>query len=67
MLSEKPSLRSLCDLIQWLAPYSSGIAIEVGLDGCRQIVEADYPNNCVLRCQRIFEKFQEKETATWGK
>ena len=66
MLSEKPSLRSLRDLIQRVAPYSSGIAIELGLDEYRQIVEADYPNNCILRCQRIFEKFLEKENATWG-
>ena len=37
MLSERPSLRSLCDLIQRVAPYSSAIAIELGLDEYQQL------------------------------
>ena len=68
MLSENPPLRSLRDLIQRVAPYSSGIAIELGLDRYYlQTLETDHPNNCVRRCQKIFDKFLERENATWGK
>ena len=67
MLSEKPSMYSLRDVIQRVAPYSNGIAIEFGLDGYLQIVETDHPTNCILRCRKIFEKFLERENATWGK
>ena len=67
MLSEKPSLRSLCDLIQRVAPYSYDIATELGLDRYYlQTLETDHPTNCVLRCQKIFEKFLERQNATWG-
>ena len=67
ILSEKPSLRSLRDLIQRVAPYSSGIAIELGLDRYYlQTLETDHPNDCVRRCQKIFDKFLERENATWG-
>ena len=68
MLSEKLSLPSLRDLIQRVAPYSSGIAIELGLDGYYlQTLETDHPNNCVRRCQKIFDKFLERKNAMWGK
>ena len=51
----------------WVATYSSGIAIELGLDRYYlQTLETDHPTNCVLRCQKIFDKFLEKENATWG-
>ena len=30
-----------------------------------QILEKDHPTNCVLRCQKIFEKFLEGVNPTW--
>ena len=66
MLSEKPSLRSLRDVIQTVAPYSNDIAIELGLEKYLRIVQEDYRNNCVVRCQKIFQRFLESENAKWG-
>ena len=60
-------MRSLRDMIQSVAPHSRDIAAELGLNECNQILETDHPTNCVLRCQKIFEKFLEGPNATWGK
>ena len=67
MLSVKPLMRSLHHLIQRVAPYSNDIAIEFGLDEYLKIVQTDHPNNCVVRCQKIFEKFLKRENTTWEK
>ena len=67
MLSEKPSLRVLRDMIQRVAPHSRDIATELGLEEYNEIVEVDHPNNCVLRCQKLFEEFLKRQNATWEK
>ena len=59
-------MHSLRDVIQRVAPYSNGIAIELGLDEYLKRVETNHPTNCIVRCQKIFEKFLEGENATWG-
>ena len=63
MLSEKPSLRVLRDLIQRVAPHSRDIANELGLEQYNEIVEVNHPN----RCQKIFEEFLKRQNATWKK
>ena len=66
MLSEKPSMRSLRDLIQSVAPNYYDIALELGLElRYVRIVERDNPNSCVRKCQQIFEKFLERGNVTW--
>ena len=67
MLAERPSMHSLHDVIQRVAPCSHDIAVELGLNEYNQIVETDHPTNCVLRCRKIFEKFLEGANPTWGK
>ena len=68
MLSEKPSMHSLHEVIQSIAPIYYDIALELGLEPrYLRIVEHDNPNSCVPRCRKIFEKFLERENATWGK
>ena len=65
MLAEKPSMYSLHDIIQRVALHSRDIAIELGLDEYYQILETDHPTNCVLRLQKIFERFLEGANPTW--
>lgn len=68
MLSERPSIRSLHDVIQQVAPHSEDIGVQLGLPQHHlNAVKTDHPTNCVLRCKKIFERFlQQSENPTWG-
>ena len=67
MLAKKPSMYSLYDVIQQVAPCCHNIAVELGLDVYYRILETDHPNDCTLRCRRIFEEFLIGNDPTWKK
>ena len=66
MLSERPSMHSLRDLIQEVAPHWHDIGVQLGLaQRDLAIVETDHSNSCVLRCLKTFKKFLESNNPTW--
>ena len=67
MLAMKPSVYSLYDVIQRVAPCCHRIAVELGLEVHYRILETDHPNDCTLRCQKVFEKFLSGNNPTWKK
>ena len=67
MLSERPTMISLHDVIQEIAPLSYDIGVKLGLDTYQlEKFQTDHPTNCVFRCQKIFEIFLKKRNPTWN-
>ena len=67
MLAEPPSMYSLRDVIQRVAPFCYDIAVEFGLVEKYLILETNHPNNCALRCRKVFEEFLNLDNPTWKK
>ena len=67
MLAMKPSMYSLYNVIQQVAPCCYNIAVELGLNEHYRILEIDHPNDCTLRCRKVFEKFLSANNPTWKK
>ena len=67
MLAVKPSMYSLRDVIQRVAPRCHGIAVEFGLEVQYRIIAADHPNDCALKCRKVFEEFLNGNNPTWKK